>query len=72
MASVCDEKHQDVYEPIVKSDKGIVQIYTSTKSGKRFEKTQAKFNESKTINGTQWHITIDKTKSYQKIIGFGT
>ena len=72
VAVVYDEKHQDVYEPIVKSDKGIVQVYTSTKSRKRFEKTQTKFNQSKTTDGTQWHIQIDKTKSYQKIIGFGT
>ena len=71
---MCDEGHRDTYEPIVKTNKGIVQIYTSTKSGKRFEKTQAKFNENKTIDklASEWHIKIDRSKNYQKIIGFGT
>ena len=72
-ASVCDEGHRDMYEPIAKTNKGIVQVYTSTKSGKRFEKTQAKFNENKTIDklASEWHIKIDRSKNYQKIIGFG-
>ena len=70
---VCDEQHQDKFVPINKTDKGVVYVYTSTKSGKRFEKTQVKFGQIKAINDTdKWHIKIDQSKSYQKIIGFGT
>ena len=72
---VCDEQHQDKFVPINKTDKGIVNVYTSTKNGKRLEKTQVKFSQVKEINDSDtntWHVKIDRSKNYQKIIGFGT
>ena len=69
MACVCNEEHCDTFDPINKTKSGIIQIYTSSKSGKRFEKTEAKF--SKDNPNADWKITIDKDKKHQKILGFG-
>lgn len=60
MVAVCNEKNQDVFKPLEKSAKGIVQVYTTTNSGKRFQKSQTKFNESKTINGKHWNIKVER------------
>lgn len=72
VALVCNEGHQDTFDPIGKSAKGIVQVFTSTKSGKRLEKTQAKFGEEKQLHGYKWEIKVDRSKSYQKVLGFGS
>lgn len=71
MVFVCNESHSDTFNPIQKSAKGIVQVFTSTKSGKRFQKTETKFNENKTLNGNKWNVKVDRKRKYQKIIGFG-
>ena len=71
MACVCDEKHCDTFDPLNKTESGVIQIYTSSKSGKRFQKTQAKFSKDNPNQNSDWKITIDKDKKHQKILGFG-
>jgi len=51
---------------------GFAVVYESGKSGNRFKESVLKFNTSSAINtNPKLTITIDKSKEYQKIIGFG-
>ena len=51
---------------------GFAVVYESGKSGNRFKESVLKFNTNSVINtNPKLNITIDKSKEYQKIIGFG-
>jgi glucosylceramidase len=69
---VCDESQCDSLDPLEKSAAGIIQIFESTRDGKRFEKRLQAFNDD--VNpptGYQWNLTIDRSQQYQDVIGFG-
>ena len=55
----------------LKNQRGIVQVYTITQSGKRFQKPETKFNQHKNIYGRHWNIKVERKRKYQKIICFG-
>ncbi|CAG2100446.1 unnamed protein product [Medioppia subpectinata] len=40
IACVATEQHNDEYDTVQKSPKGVVQVFTTTKSGKRLAKTE--------------------------------
>ena len=66
---ICTEDYCDEMDPIVNSSSGIVQVFT-TKSGKRFEKKEMKFNDGEP-EANIWNVRVNKNKTYQTIIGFG-
>lgn len=68
---VCTEEYCDEMDPIGKSSRGIVQVFTTTKSGKRFEKKEIKFNNGEPEANT-WSVRINRNQTYQTIIGFGS
>ncbi|CAG2117958.1 unnamed protein product, partial [Medioppia subpectinata] len=70
---VCDESHCDDLEAIHRTDKQVVTVYESSRSGHRLDKSVLNFGQ-KFITKANKSVTInvDKTKPlYQAIIGFG-
>ena len=59
-------------EPFEKTAKGVITVFESSKDGDRLKETQLKFGAKAAANASKSHtITIDRTKKFQKIIGFG-
>ncbi len=69
---VCNTTYCDDLDPIVRTEKGVIKVFETSKSGDRFKETELKFGSTPTENATKTHtITLDKSKKFQKIIGFG-
>ncbi|CAG2172770.1 unnamed protein product, partial [Oppiella nova] len=70
---VCNVTHCDDLDPLVKTPKGVVTVFETSKSGDRFVKTELKFGDNSEFNANKSQtITVDKSKGvYQKIVGFG-
>jgi hypothetical protein len=69
---VCNVTHCDNLDPIKKTAKGVVTVFESSKDGDRLKEVELKFGSKATGNAThKYSISIDRTKKYQKIIGFG-
>ena len=69
---MCNATHCDSLDPLKKTAKGVVTVFESSRDGDRFKEVQLKFGSKVTSNVTLKHsINIDRTKKYQKIIGFG-
>ena len=70
---VCNVTHCDDLDPLVKTPKGVVTVFETSKSGDRFVKTELKFGDNSGFNANKSQtITVDKSKGvYQKIVGFG-
>ncbi|CAG2167940.1 unnamed protein product, partial [Oppiella nova] len=71
---VCNRTYCDDLDPISKTAKGVVTVYETTKSGDRFKRTQLMFNYNTIVDtnpALNQTITIDRSKTYQKILGFG-
>ncbi|CAG2109213.1 unnamed protein product [Medioppia subpectinata] len=70
---VCDESHCDDLEAIHRTDKQVVTVYESSKSGHRLDKSVLNFGQ-KSVPKANKSVTINVDKSqalYQAIIGFG-
>jgi len=68
---VCDENYCDSFDPISKTAEGVVQVYESSRAGKRLEKREVNFGNELEEPGSIWNVAIDKNTKYQEIIGFG-
>lgn len=70
---VCNEKTCDTFDKLKKTSQGIVQVYESSRNDHRFRPSQINFTNNGMILSNDDHIQInvDRTKKYQKIIGFG-
>ncbi|RWS19023.1 glucosylceramidase-like protein, partial [Leptotrombidium deliense] len=72
---VCNSTYCDSLQPFSLKP-GIVNSIKSSKSGKRFEKSEISFKPESTYKGTDRltsyiDVTINREKRYQSIIGFG-
>lgn len=67
---VCNVTHCNQLGKITLPNKGIVRLYESNKQGMRFNQKDLNFSSSHTENQNV-KITIDKSKRYQQILGFG-
>jgi len=67
---VCDEKYCDTVAPIEPVAENEAVIYTSDKSGRRLERTTARFRSLKAGTAPA-NITVDCSQQYQGIDGFG-
>ncbi|CAG2110027.1 unnamed protein product, partial [Medioppia subpectinata] len=70
---VCDESHCDDLEAIHKTDKQVVTVYESSRSGHRLDKSVLNFGQNSVQKANKSvTINVDKTQPlYQAIIGFG-
>jgi glucosylceramidase len=80
---VCNADYCDDFPPVGALQSGQIAIYTSSKSGKRFERTNATFQPFKDSHIRIWvegkdglgtfnlPIELDPTQAYQRILGFG-
>lgn len=69
---VCNATYCDDIKPITKTTKGIVTSFLSSKSGDRFTEKKVNFAKVKSTHvAPTISVTIDHSKKYQKIIGFG-
>ena len=68
---VCNATLCDDLDPIKKTAKGIVTVFQSSKDGDRFKESQLKFGAKAANASKAQTIVIDRSKTYQKIIGFG-
>jgi len=57
-------------DQITKQEKGSALLFETNKKGDRFKETKFKFTTNEVSNNSIT-LTIDKTKKYQKIVGFG-
>ena len=71
MVCVCNATLCDDLDPIKKTAKGIVTVFQSSKDGDRFKESQLKFGAKAANASKAQTIVIDRSKTYQKIIGFG-
>jgi glucosylceramidase len=67
---VCNTTYCDDLDAITKQEKGSVLLFETNKKGDRFKQTKLKFT-SNDVSNDSFTLTIDKSKTYQKIIGFG-
>lgn len=58
-------------DPIKKTDKGVITVFESSKDGDRFKETVLKFVVTPVNVSKKQTVTIDRKKTFQKIIGFG-
>lgn len=70
---VCNSTVCDNFPPIIKTPKGVVTAYVSSKNGDRFTKESVtQFSKLPVTHVVPTvSITLDKSKKYQNIIGFG-
>ncbi|OTF81313.1 hypothetical protein BLA29_003674, partial [Euroglyphus maynei] len=75
---VCNEKICDTFDPLKKTPKGIVQVYETSRENFRFRSSQINFSgknisifDDDDDDGHHIRINVDRSKKYQKIIGFG-
>ena len=70
---VCNAKHCDKFDPIVKTSPGIITMYLTDKNGARFDRTGNYFFMKDPLKNVDipLSITINHNKSYQTILGFG-
>ena len=71
---VCNEKTCDTFDQLKKTPIGVVQVYETSRDGFRFQSSHINFTNDDNIlsnNDNHIRINVDKTKKYQKIIGFG-
>jgi len=74
---VCTEsKPCEKVEAPVKTSRGVITKWESSRTGARFNHETLKFEPQSTQThfekgDSQLHIIIDKTKKYQEILGFG-
>jgi len=69
---VCNQTYCDDLDPIKKTEKGVITLFQTSKSGNRFSAAQLHFGDTNSEHTTKTQtITIDKSKKIQKIIGFG-
>ena len=74
---VCTESYCDTFDPLQRTDEGVVQVFESTRAGKRFEYREQRFNDGNNNDNspsvTPWIVEIDHNSSekMQEIIGFG-
>ncbi|CAG7818143.1 unnamed protein product [Allacma fusca] len=68
---VCDSNSCDTLGPLNRTQEGVVQIFESTRAGKRFEYREQRFNDGVNPPGNQWDMTLDPSWTFQEILGFG-
>ena len=68
---VCNATLCDDLDPVKKTAKGIVTVFQSSKSGDRFKQIELKFGDKVGKANKAQTIVIDRSKTYQKIVGFG-
>ncbi|CAG7689974.1 unnamed protein product [Allacma fusca] len=69
---VCTEKRCDTIDPLKRTDNDVIQIYESTRAGKRFARRIQKFGYNvKVLYAENRNLTIDRKQKFQEIIGFG-
>ena len=70
---VCTESSCDTLDPLKRTGEGVVQVFESTRDGKRFEYREQRFNDGTNPPGTPWAVKIDHnfSEKFQEIIGFG-
>nr|CDJ96960.1 Glycoside hydrolase domain containing protein [Haemonchus contortus] len=66
---VCNSTYCDDVEPVAEVPQGKAVLYTSSQSGKRFEKSILPISEG--TSSSEVTIEIDARDTYQSIIGFG-
>ena len=72
IACVCNLTHCDDLEPLKITHRGVVRVFETSKDGDRFKETLLKFGvKSGGKASKRQTITIDRSKKYQSIIGFG-
>jgi glucosylceramidase len=72
---VCNSTYCDTLEYSPPTKIGDVLIFSTSKNGLRFYQTDTKFLTNYTLDDFKYKgnkITVDRSKSYQKIIGFGS
>lgn len=68
---VCNETNCDLLGSVKIPEAGMAKLYESNKKGERFKSSDLKFVNSSKDSWFQVEITIDRTKKYQEILGFG-
>ncbi|CAG2106584.1 unnamed protein product [Medioppia subpectinata] len=71
---VCNATYCDDFPPLRPAKQGFATVYESNKVGDRFKETELKFGSTTSgavSDGQRVTVTIDATKKYQSIYGFG-
>ena len=68
---VCNATLCDDLDPIKKTSKGVVTVFQSSNDGDRFKQIQMKFGDKVGKANKAQTIVIDRSKTCQKIVGFG-
>ena len=69
---VCNVTYCDEFPPLKHPNMGTATVFESSKSGHRFKESILKVeSNAKNKSGETLTITIDKSKTYQNILGFG-
>ncbi|KGL85907.1 Glucosylceramidase, partial [Charadrius vociferus] len=66
---VCNATYCDTLDPVVLPALGTYVKYESSKAGKRLERSEGSFQRS--LHAPDLVLTVDTTKRYQKVKGFG-
>nr|XP_015837066.1 PREDICTED: glucosylceramidase-like [Tribolium castaneum] len=67
---VCNSEHCDTLPKLEKTEEGQFRVYTSNKDGQRFQQKSGVFSKKGKLFSKN-KITIDRSKQYQEIEGFG-
>lgn len=68
---VCTTDHCDDLKPLVKTQKGVITEYSTSKQGDRFAKSEGKFSKNPLNQNAEITVEIGRDQKYQKIVGFG-
>ncbi|XP_054165560.1 putative glucosylceramidase 4 isoform X2 [Oppia nitens] len=75
---VCNKNYCDDLRPITRTPVGVIKVYETSKSGDRFAESELQFiktafnlTEPNSYYTSDVHININRSQTYQKIIGFG-
>ncbi len=68
---VCNTSYCDDLDPIVKQNKGSVLQFQTNQNGDRFKESKLTFTKDNNHSKDAIILTIDKSKKFQKILGFG-
>ncbi|KAM9368391.1 uncharacterized protein LRP34_011600 [Phaethornis superciliosus] len=69
LVCACSATYCDTLDPLVLPAPGTYIKYESSKAGKRLERSEGNFQHN--AESTDFHLTLDTTKRYQKVKGFG-
>lgn len=68
---VCTTSHCDHLPPLQRTPKGVLTAYSTSQTGDRFARKEYHFSEANTANTDKIRVEIDRSKKFQKILGFG-